>query len=466
MFTRCLEQMSSIYNNMDSILITNREGIIEYASLINAGDRSINNEGYTGQHLLTVYPDLTEETSTIFRVMKTGKPIADEVQTLTDWNGKTLTFSCSTYPIGLGDKIIGAVEGVILLTPDGRPLSKAIGRRENRREKGERLYRLEDLITVDPHMKRIKEQLLRTSDSDSPVMIIGDTGTGKELAAQSIHSHSPRAEGPFISQNCSAIPMGLLESTLFGTIRGSYTGAEDRKGLFELADGGTLFLDELNSMDIGLQGKILKAVEEQKIRRVGDGQERRINVRVVSAVNRDPKEAMEAGELRKDLYYRLSVVQIRLPLLRERKRDIPVLIRHYIDYYNRKEGRNIRGCSEVAQKLLLNYSWPGNVRELRNVIEYAFHMAKGTELTVQDIPEHLLYDRRIVPDVTEAGGRIQQKAEMKWEEGRTLPELVEGFEADIIRQACGSAHNMTAAAKKLGISRQALRYKMVKYGLL
>lgn len=465
MFTSCLEQMSSIYNNMDSILITSREGIIEYASLIHAGDRSINNEGYTGQHLLDVYPDLTEETSTIFRVMKTGRPIADEVQTLTDWNGKTLTFSCSTYPIALGDKIIGAVEGVILLAPDGSPQSKAIGRRENRRETGDRLYRLDDLITVDPNMNQIKELLLRTSGSDSPIMIIGDTGTGKELVAQSIHSHSPRAKGPFISQNCSAIPMGLLESTLFGTIKGSYTGAEDRKGLFELADGGTLFLDELNSMEMGLQGKILKAVEEQRIRRVGDGYQRRINVRIVCAVNQDPKEAIEAGELRKDLYYRLSVVQIRLPLLRERKRDIPVLIRHYIDYYNRQGGKYIRSCSELAQKLLLNYSWPGNVRELRNVIEYAFHVARGQEITVQDIPEHLLYDKRAVCETPESAD-IQQKAAAEWKEDRSLPELVEGFEADLIRQVCSSTRNMTAAAKKLGISRQALRYKMVKYGLL
>ena len=152
-------------------------------------------------------------------------------------------------------------------------------------------------------------------------------------------------------------------------------------------------------------------------------------------------------------------------MLRERKRDIPVLIRHYIDYYNRQGGKYIRSCSELAQKLLLNYSWPGNVRELRNVIEYAFHVARGQEITVQDIPEHLLYDKRAVCETPESAD-IQQKAAAEWKEDRSLPELVEGFEADLIRQVCSSTRNMTAAAKKLGISRQALRYKMVKYGLL
>lgn len=270
MFGNCLEQLSNIYDSVDSIMITNREGIIEYTAVIDAGKCSIGNEGYTGRHLLEVYPDLTEAESTMFRVMKTGQPIVDEIQTVTDWNGMTMTISCSTYPIELGNKIIGAVEGVILLDPEGSPRSKDIQKRQNAKLQEDRLYCLDDLITEDPYMKKVKQQIRRAAEGGSPVMLIGDTGTGKELAAQSIHSHSRRADGPFVSQNCSAIPMGLLESTLFGTARGSYTGAEDRRGLFELADRGTLFLDELNSMEISLQGKLLKAVEEQKIRRIGE----------------------------------------------------------------------------------------------------------------------------------------------------------------------------------------------------
>lgn len=462
MFGNCLEQLSSIYDSVDSIMITDREGIIEYTAVIDAGKCAIGNEGYTGKHLLEVYPELTEEESTIFRVMKSGKPILDEVQTITDWNGVTMTISCSTYPIELGDKIIGAVEGVIILDPEGTPRSKDIRKRKNKTEQEDRLYCLDDLITEDPYMKKIKEQLQRAAEGDSPVMLIGDTGTGKELAAQSIHSHSGRAAGPFISQNCSAIPMGLLESTLFGTVKGSYTGAEDRKGLFELADRGTLFLDELNSMEIALQGKILKAVEEQKIRRIGEEGERRIDVRIVSAVNRDTRDLLSAGELRKDLYYRLGVIEIRLPRLQERKRDIPVLIRHYIDFYNRRRKTKIRGYSELAQKMLLNYSWPGNIRELRNVVEYGFNMAQGEELTMRELPETLLYERR---QVRETAKPELLRGPLLPDGERSLTELVAAFEKEMIRQACENAPSMTAAAERLGISRQALSYKLSKYGL-
>lgn len=462
MFGNCLEQLSNIYDSVDSIMITNREGIIEYTAVIDAGKCSIGNEGYTGRHLLEVYPDLTEAESTMFRVMKTGQPIVDEIQTVTDWNGMTMTISCSTYPIELGNKIIGAVEGVILLDPEGSPRSKDIQKRQNAKMQEDRLYCLDDLITEDPYMKKVKQQIRRAAEGGSPVMLIGDTGTGKELAAQSIHSHSRRADGPFVSQNCSAIPMGLLESTLFGTARGSYTGAEDRRGLFELADRGTLFLDELNSMEISLQGKLLKAVEEQKIRRIGEERERKIDVRIVSAVNRDTRDILSAGELRRDLYYRLGVVEIRLPQLQERKQDIPVLIRHYIEIYNRQRGMHIRGYSELAQKMLLNYSWPGNIRELRNVVEYGFNMAQGEELTMRELPDTLLYEKKQVSEAV----KPELSASIPEPDGEhSLTEMVESFEKELIRQACRTAPSMTAAAEKLRISRQALSYKLSKYGL-
>ncbi|MCC2864821.1 MAG: sigma 54-interacting transcriptional regulator [Clostridiales Family XIII bacterium] len=459
MFASCLEQMSGIYDNMDSILITDRNGIIEYCALIDLEDHSITNEGFTGRPLLEIYPELTEKESTIFRVMKTGEPIIDEVQTLTDCNGKTLTFSCSTYPIELNGEIIGAVEGTIMLSPDGEPASKRINKREKPQGSEDRYYCLDDMVTQDPHMIEVKEQILRAAAGESPVMVIGDTGTGKELAAQAIHSHSMRAKGPFVSQNCSAIPVGLLESTLFGTVRGSYTGAENRKGLLETAHTGTLFLDELNSMDIALQGKILKAVEEHKIRRVGEETERRIDVRIVSAVNREPKDILEAQELRRDLYYRLGVIQIRLPLLRDRKKDIPLLADYYINYYNSHNGKQIRGCSELAMQMLMSYHWPGNVRELRNVIEYGFHMAKSDEITVRDIPEHLIYDKK----TPEAGSAETSKWRKELAQNRNINEIVGDFEKAILHQILSETSSVTQAAKQLHISRQALRYKMEKY---
>lgn len=460
MFNNCLEQMSAIYYNMDSILITNKDGIIEYSALFDIKDNSIKNEGYTGKYLLDVYPELTEETSTHFRVMQSGKPILDEIQTLTDWNGKLLTFSSSTYPIELEGEIIGAVEGTVILSSDGTPYNKRLQKQEKQTQKGESLYTLDDLIGSDPQMLEVKEQILRTAKSDSSIMVIGDTGTGKEVAAQAIHSHSPREDGPFVSQNCSAIPTGLLESILFGTAKGSYTGAEDRKGLFELADQGTLFLDELNSMEFELQGKILKAVEDQKIRRIGSETEKKIDVRIVSAVNQEPEEILKAKKLRKDLFYRLGVIQIRLPLLKDRQQDIPILIQHYIEFYNRRGGRKIKGCSQLAQQMLASYSWPGNIRELRNVIEYGFNMARGDVITVRDLPENLLYDKN---------GAQGNSTDVTWRQdlnaGKSLNDIAGEFEKEIIETILRENSNVTEAAAALHVSRQALRYKMMKYGL-
>ena len=218
-------------------------------------------------------------------------------------------------------------------------------------------------------MLTLKDTVQRVAANTSPVLIWGETGTGKELFAQSLHSHSSRARGPFVAQNCAAIPTTLLESTLFGTTRGSYTGAENRKGLLKQADGGTLFLDEVNSMDLSLQAKILKAIEEKRFRPVGGEQDVHSDVRIVSAMNVDPITAVREGLLRRDLFYRLGVVQLALPPLRKRPEDIPLLTDFYVEQYNRNMGRAISGVSELVRNALLAYDWPGNVRELRNAVE-------------------------------------------------------------------------------------------------
>ncbi|WP_243158090.1 sigma 54-interacting transcriptional regulator [Aminipila terrae] len=245
----------------------------------------------------------------------------DERQTLTDLNGRSFTFFSSTYPIEYNNEIIGAIEGSVLLAIDGIPLKKENPAQKMHSSKG--LYCLDNIITNNSRMELLKEKVRKAAENDSSVMIIGETGTGKELIAQSLHTHSKRNGKPFISQNCSAIPMNLLESLLFGAVKGSYTGAEDHKGLFELADHGTLFLDELNSMDISLQGKILKAIEEKKFRRIGSNKEKTVDVRVISAMNQEPIDLIQRNELRSDLFYRLGVIQIHIPPLRDRREDIP-----------------------------------------------------------------------------------------------------------------------------------------------
>lgn len=458
MLPRYLEKMTYIYNTMDSVLITNTDGLIEYCAIFDAKDNTVKNEGYTGKYLLDVYPELTEETSTHYRVMKTGEAIIDVIQTLTDFNGKKAAFVSNTYPIELEDKIVGAIEGTVMLSDSGLPYRKRF--KENKSDMEKELYTIDDLVGEHNSMLKVKEKILRGAESDAAIMIIGETGTGKEVVAQAIHSHGRRKKQPFISQNCSAIPAGLLESTLFGTVRGSYTGAEDRKGLFELAHRGTLFLDELNSMNIELQGKILKAVEEQKIRRLGSEKELKIDVRIISAINEDPEEVMVKGKVRRDLFYRLGVFQIKLPLLKDRRQDIPILIKYYIGYYNKKEGRAIEECSELAEKLLLNYEWPGNVRELKNIIEYAFSMAKGSTITMTDLPENFLYEKK-----EDIHGGEREDWETALQEGVSLTELTNNYEKKIIASVLARCTGITDAADNLGISRQALNYKLKKYGL-
>lgn len=459
MHTFVLEKFANMYEKMDSVIITNKDGVIEYAAMFDHSDSTLKNEGYTGRNILDVYPELSEETSSHFRAIRTGRPIIDETQRLTDFNGKEFVLFSSTYPIELEGQIIGAIEGTVYLDQYGHPFRSGDETCNLLTSSEERLYRLSDIITKDEKMIEIKEQIERIAAGDSSVLIIGKTGTGKELVAQSLHTHSLRANGPFISQNCAAIPASLLESTLFGTAKGSYTGAVDRKGLFELASGGTLFLDEINSMDIGLQGKILKVLEEQKIRRIGAESETRINVRIISAMNTEPYDEIAEKRLREDLYYRLGI-EINLPPLASRRKDIPELTKHFIRTFNQKTGKNISGCSEIVNKLLQNYPWPGNVRELRNTVEYAFNMARGDEITMSDIPDRLLYSRT---------SSDEQSAVKDWSDmlkaGTPLPAVVSKFEEKLIRDAAAKASSVTEAAKALNITRQALNYKLDKYNI-
>lgn len=457
MHTFVLEKISNMHEKLDSVIITNKYGVIEYSAIFDQSNKSVTNEGYTGRNILEVYPELTEETSSHFRAIRTGRPVIDEIQSLNDFHGKKQILLSSTYPIDMDGEIIGAIEGTIYLDETGagyrhhepKPIAEPSG-----------LYTLNNIIAKDKKMLEIKDLIERVAGGESFVMINGKTGTGKELVAQSIHSHSSKAKGPFISQNCAAIPTNLLESTLFGTTKGSYTGAENKKGLLELANHGTLFLDEINSMDISIQGKILKAIEEQKIRRIGDEKEYHIDVRIVSALNEKPEDAIKNGKIRDDLYYRLGVVQIHLPNLCERSCDIPALVQYYIDSYNKLTHKGIKGCSDLVSKAFLTYCWPGNVRELRNAIEYAFNVSRGDVITIKDIPESILYENQYHD---EGSGMHEWSAMLK--SGVSLTNVVNQFEKELILSAVESSNSTTDAARKLNITRQALNYKLAKYGL-
>lgn len=247
--------------------------------------------------------------------------------------------------------------------------------------------RFDNLVGNHPRMREIYNLIARVADTSATVLLIGESGTGKEVLARTIHQQGARASTPFVPINCAAIPSELLESELFGHEKGAFTGAVQTKvGKFELANGGTLFLDEVGSLRLDLQAKLLRALQEREIERVGGTRTIKIDVRIIAATNRDLKRMMEEGTFREDLYYRLNVVPIVVPPLRHCKEDIPALVDHFLNKYNREFNRKVRGFSAGAMAALFEYDWPGNVRELENIIERAVALAQGETIALKDLP--------------------------------------------------------------------------------
>ena len=286
----------------------------------------------------------------------------------------------------------------------------------------------------------------------STVLITGESGTGKELIARHIHDASPRAARPFVAVNCAAIPEALLESELFGHAKGAFTGATvERQGLFEEAHEGTLFLDELGDLPVPLQVKLLRALQEGEVRRVGDNASRTVDVRVVAATARDLEADVADGKFRADLYYRVNVVRIHLPALRERSEDIPELVRHFVDRFNRRLGLHVTGVSAAAMRALVEYPWPGNVRELENVVERAMVLTDGPQLEVEQLPT-------LATPAPRADGASPLDLSVK--------RRTEDLERALIKEALERTRgNRTRAAKLLDLSHRALLYKIRDYGL-
>lgn len=445
---RVLDQIGEVVRlceDTDGILIANRNGIVEYHRI--SLDSYWCSQETEGRHILELYPELDEDSSTILQALKTGRATYNVLQDINNRKGERVLLESTTIPI--------VVDGQVECVVDSSKYH-AIDQRVIRGENG-RLYRLDRIITQDPAMLALKERIRDVAPLDSSVLIYGETGTGKELVAESLHSEGRRADKPFVSQNCAAIPSNLLESLFFGTEKGSYTGALTRKGLLEEADGGTLFLDEINSMEIGLQAKLLKVLEEKKVRRLGGSRDIPFDVRIVAAVNEDPAKLIREHRLREDLYYRLGVVRITLPPLRKRKGDIALLTRHFIDRYNQKMKRDIRGISEQALRRLEQYSWPGNVRELQNVVEGAYVSARSEMLTVDHMADTL--DQGLM-ELDE-----EPAAEDTIGEGFSLPQALEQYERELVRKAMAQSTSISQAARLLGVSRQNLKYRLQKFDL-
>jgi DNA-binding NtrC family response regulator len=307
---------------------------------------------------------------------------------------------------------------------------------------------LHELVGDSPSMRRLKEIIAKVASTDSPVLIEGESGTGKELVAAAIHRLSPRARGPFIPVNCSAIPADLIESEFFGHVRGAFTGAvSDSSGLFRSANAGSLFLDEIAELPTALQAKLLRVLQDMEVRPVGSSKATPVDVRVIAATNRNLEQAMAQGVLRQDLYYRLDVVRVSLPPLRERREDVPALVHHFIRRFNARLRRSVRSISPEALAALVAHDFPGNVRELENIIERAFAMGARDQITLADLPT---LSRGPVLAMTDEG---------------SLPKL-EQVERELILKALAVFNDdKAAAAHALGISRRTIYRRLREYGV-
>ena len=312
-------------------------------------------------------------------------------------------------------------------------------------QKLEERYRFENIIAKSPKMQQVIEVIKVVAKSNATVLIAGDSGTGKELVARAIHSQSYRKDKPFVAVSCAALPESLLESELFGHEKGAFTGAHAlRRGKFEVANRGTLFLDEIGEMSANIQVHLLRVLEEKEFTRVGGNELIKVDVRVISATNRDMKEAVASGQFREDLYYRLNVVTIELPPLRERKEDIPLLAQHFLKKFAVENQKEITGFSPEANDFLLKYEWPGNVRELENAIERAVILAKNSYIEVADLPQESLTLAHSAPS------------------GKSLAEAEKNHILNVLNRTGG---NYSEAARILGISRVTLYNKIRAYGL-
>ena len=446
MFEKYVEQALNIFNYVDSIVLTDDKGIIRYFHTNRSDINKLDKSQVLGKYILEMYENLTQDNSTILEVLNTGKPILNRRQELVNINGLKINAITSTLPIEENGKIIGTIDVSSYAAEPLAPLKKMPSRQKS-------LYQLSDIVSIDSRMNELKENIKKVAQTSSAVMIQGETGTGKELVAQSIHTCGERKNHKFISQNCAAIPSTLMESILFGTKKGSFTGAEDSPGLFELANGGTLFLDEINSMESSIQPKLLKAVEEKKITRLGDSNPIYVDVKIISAINESTETIHESGSLRKDLIYRLNTVCLKIPPLRERIVDIAPLSKSFIKEFNYAMSKNIIDLTEEVYDIFSGYDWPGNVRELKNIIEGAFNLCDGRFIGKQDLPEYL-----IKKDYIKTSDH-----QMTYQVG--LKNAMEQIEKDIIVETLKDSSCRAEAARKLKLSKQAFQYKLEKYKL-
>lgn len=451
------------FNYIDSVTMVDDKGRVVVKQRFNPRytdkENEIHNKWCIGKNLLEVFPSLNHKDSSLLQALTKGKIVHYESQRVINYEGKLSVTNNITFPVIIRGKIVGAVE----LSRDITNFEKNMktGPVETGTEKPraakDAQYSVIDIVGENIRMQDIKRTILKIADSTSSVMVYGETGTGKELVVSAIHNAGERRDKPFIAINCAALPESILEGLLFGSRKGAFTGAENKKGMFEEANGGTIYLDEINSMPVMLQAKLLRVLQEKAVTPLGSSQPVKLDVRIIASTNKPLSEIVSSGQMREDILYRLNTINIDIPPLRERLDDMQLLADHFIEKYNSEFNKSVKGISDEVHKFFLNRSWKGNVRELEHVIESAMNIAEDEGyITLGDLPAYLAEPETSVEIVPVKNDTI----------GTSLTEALETYEKKLILDALRVNNwKIVDAAKALKIPRTSLQYKMEKYGI-
>lgn len=441
-----LHMYEHIWNQMDiGIHIIDAKGRTVVYNERMAEIERMNPQDVLHKNVMDVFSFHDKQSSTLLDALHFGKSRKNNRQTYYNQHGKEINTVNTTTPIIVDGTILGAMEIVYDVTLLKQHITEEIlGQREQH-------FTFSRMIAISPAMDALVQEARRAARTSSSILLVGETGTGKDVLAQCIHNESARAGKPFVSQNCAAMPESLIESMLFGTEKGAFTGAIQKAGLFEEAGGGTLLLDEINSLATPMQAKLLRVIQERLVRRVGGSQEKKVNVRLMSTINEDPIEAIAANRLRKDLYYRLGVVTLFLPPLRERREDLNLLTAHFIRIYNERFHLQVVDIDERLRRCFHEYDWPGNVRELQHLIEGAMNLVdKDSYITLSHMPVRFANSYQ----APQEGKQSPLK--------RKIEETEKEYLTRLLREQNG---NITQTAQILGMSRQSLQYRIKKYEL-
>lgn len=425
---------------------------------------------------------LDETRSPMLKALFSERPVYNQKFTYYV-NGREIVQLCNAAPFYVEGKLAGAYT----LQRDETPLKEIIEKNislqwevaHNKSQASRGLNNFDHIIGESDGLQRCKQAASRAAKNDSSVMLVGDTGSGKELFARAIHDCSSRGNGPFLALNCAAIPESLLEGILFGTSKGVYTGAVEREGLLSQADGGTIFLDEVNSMPLTSQAKLLRVLEDRNVQKLGSAKGKRINTRMISSCNVAPSNAVANGQLREDLFYRLSVVHVVIPPLKQRRDDIPLLARYFLERYNKRFEKKVRGIDREVMDFFMKYDWPGNVRQLKSCIESAVNFTDdGENICLDVLPQYLFeindtpqmkYKQRRIADtdssITSPPVASPKKEPFCERNGGILQTIKEQEKNEISAALLETKGNLTKAAALLGMSRQTLTYRVKKYNL-